>query len=343
MKNIVIRGWMLAIAIFVVMFGGIFLTIGTGHWSTTRDSEPTRFASGEFNPADIRGSYAFSEIEAFFGVPLKALFDAFMIPEALRKPDFQVKNLEGMFAPVVIEGEEIEVGTDLVRVFTSLYSGLPYDTPESEYLPKSAIRVLVDAGKLDRTQQAYREERSFDLRLVTDAEVAAEPDEVAAEPVATSVEIAIKGRTTMGELAQYGITREQFKALTGVEMPGSAVSLRDFATQNGLDMETIKTGLEGLSGLTAEETVAVETTPSEATAEPTEPPVTSEPDTSAIDIKGSTLIADILEAGLTAEQFTDITGVAAPSDTGMQLKDFVDANGLDMEIVRTKILETLAQ
>ena len=61
MKNIVIKGWMVAVAVFVVMFGGIFVTIGTGHWATSRTAEPVRLESGEFNPADIRGSYAFSE------------------------------------------------------------------------------------------------------------------------------------------------------------------------------------------------------------------------------------------------------------------------------------------
>ena len=69
MKNIVIKGWVVAVAVIVVMFGGIYLTIGTGHWRTTREKEPVRLESGEYSPADIRGSYAFSEVEQFFGVP----------------------------------------------------------------------------------------------------------------------------------------------------------------------------------------------------------------------------------------------------------------------------------
>ena len=66
MKNIVIKGWMVAVAIVIVMFGGIYLTIGTGHWTTIRKAEPITLESGEYDPADIRGSYGFSEIKKVF-------------------------------------------------------------------------------------------------------------------------------------------------------------------------------------------------------------------------------------------------------------------------------------
>ena len=46
----------------------------------------------------------------------------------------------------------------------------------------------------------------------------------------------------MGELLQHGLTKEQFQEITGVEMPdNNALKLRDFVTENGLDMETVKT------------------------------------------------------------------------------------------------------
>ncbi len=345
MKNIVIKGWMVAVTVFVVMFGGILLTMGTGHWSTSRKKEPVKFESGEYKPSDIRGSYAFSEIEQFYNVPVDVLYQAFMIPEEQRQPGFQIKNLEKMFTPVEIDGEDIEVGTDLVRVFTALYSGLPYDSPESEYMPASAVQVLVDAGKLDEAQQTYREKHTFDLLLL--AEGAVVEDHVEAE---SEAEALIKGRTTMGELLEYGITKEQFKEIAGVDMPDGSVGLRDFASQNGLDMETVKTELEALLASATAEIAPTETTePTEESAEPAETAVSPEPETavepsvetSVIDIKGSTSIDGVLAAGLTAEQFTEITGVAVPDDTTARLKDFVDANGLDMESVRTKILETL--
>lgn len=343
MKNLVIPGWMVAVVVFVVMFGGIFLTIGTGHWVTTREAEPVRLESGEYNPADIRGSYSVAEIEEFFGVPADAFFAAFLIPADAQSPGFQIKNMEGMFAPVEIDGAEIEVGTDLVRHFTALYSGLPYDEPESEYMPRSAVQVLVEAGKLDDAQRAYREAHLFDLALLAEGGVV---EEHAEETDETEDAIEIKGRTTMGELVEYGVTKEQFKELTGVDMPASATGLRDFVTQHDLDMEIVKAGLEVLLGLAEEEPTEPEGEPQEPTAEP-EPETPAEagevPQATTLEVKGSTSIASVLEAGLSPEQFTEITGLAVPEGTTVSLKDFVDANGLDMETVRTQIIDALGQ
>ncbi len=344
MKNIVIKGWMIAVAVFAVMFGGILFTIGTGDWSTTRDSEPARLTSGEFNPADIRGSYAFSEIEEFFGVPANFLFEAFLIPDNLRKPTFLVKNMEDLFAPVVIDGAEVEVGTDLVRMFTSLYVGIPYESAETTYMPVSAVAILMRENTLDAEQQVYWQAHTFELVAAGDEPAGDSPAGEMVVEEHTEDAFSIKGGTTIGEMLEQGLTAEQFQEITGVELPANrALGLRDFVTQNGLDMETIKTGLEErlVSGTT--ETTPVEITkPTEETAAPLETAAPSESETSVIDIKGSTSIADVLAAGLVPEQFTEITGVAVPEDTTMRLKDFVDANGLDMETVRTQILDTLA-
>ena len=63
------------------------------------------------------------------------------------------------------------------------------------------------------------------------------PSESAKMPVAMD----IRGHTTMGELLGFGITKERFKEITGVEMPDdSAMTLKDFAQKNGLDREAVK-------------------------------------------------------------------------------------------------------
>jgi hypothetical protein len=234
MKNIVIKGWMVAIAVFVVMFGGIYLTIGTGHWATTREAEPIKLETGEYDPADIRGSYTFAEIEEFFAVPANLLFEAFIIPEELREPAFQIKNMEGLFAPVIIDGTEIEVGTDLIRVFTSLYTGIPYESDETTHLPSSAVEMLIQEKKLDAEQTSYWQAHVFEL--VSAGETPTEPVEEEHEET-----VEIKGGTTMGELLEYGLTKEQFKEITGLEMPDdTTMRLKDFADANGLDMEMLK-------------------------------------------------------------------------------------------------------
>ena len=60
-----------------------------------------------------------------------------------------------------------------------------------------------------------------------------------------------------------------------------------------------------------------------------------------LEIKGSTKIGAVLDAGLTGEQFKEITGLDLPEDRAVGLKDFVDQQGLDMETVKTKIIEVL--
>ncbi len=235
MKNIIVSGWMVAVTIFVVLFGGIYTTIGTGHWSTSRELEPIRFASGEYNPADIRGSYTFAEIERFFGIPMDILFDAFKIPEANRTNAFKIKDMEHIFAPVVIDGSEIEVGTDLVRMFTSFYIGLPYKSSETTHLPKSLVKVLVDEQKLTGERKAYWENHTFELVILGEGSIIDESEHESSENVA------IKGNTTIGELIQYGLTEKQFKEITGVDMPSNrSVTLKDFVAENGLNMGTIQ-------------------------------------------------------------------------------------------------------
>ena len=240
MKNIIVKEWMLAIAVFVILFGGIYLTIGTGHWSTTPERQPLRLQTGEYSLADIRGSYTFAEIEEFFGVPAEMLFQAFLVPDERRSNTFKIKDLhEDFFAPVILNGTEIEVGTDLVRVVISLYTGFPYTSDETFYLPVSTVNLLVQEQKLQGEEKTYWETRTFDLVLVGEARAAEESPVESPEAHDT---IEIKGRTTMGELLQYGLTREQFKEITGVEMPeNNALGLRDFVIENGLDTGILKT------------------------------------------------------------------------------------------------------
>ena len=240
MKNIVIQGRVIAIVVFVILFGGIYLTIGTGHWSTTRKGEPLKLSTGEYSIADIRGSYTFAEIETFFGVPADLLFQAFLVPEERRSDTFKIQHMhEDFFEPVVLDGTEIEVGTDLVRVITSIYTELPYESEETTHLPLSAVNLLIQEQKLQAEEQTYWETHTFDLVLVGEAPPAEKPPLESTEEQET---IDIKGKTTMGELLKYGLTKEQFQEITGMEMPeNSSVGLRDFVTENGLEMDTIKT------------------------------------------------------------------------------------------------------
>lgn len=368
-KTIVIQGWMVALSVLVVLFGGIYLTIGTGHWATDRQAEPLKLQSGDYDPADIRGSYTFAEIEKFFGVPAALLFEAFGIPEEKRTDAFQIKEMEGLFEPVILEGAEVEVGTDLVRVFTSIYAGLPYESDETTHLPEGLVKTLIQEQKLSEDQQAYWKTHTFPLILAGSAPTQEEiqttisteqsqeqpaaqeqtQPQAASSPVAESAAVDIKGRTTMGELLDFGLTKEQFKELTGIEMPGTAVKMKEFTDANGLDMEMIKTKiLEVLAPsetAPAEESAPAEEAPAAESPVPETQSAEGEASTEApqIEILGSTTLGTLLDLGLTKEQFQAIAGIAMPEDLTMKLKDFAEANGLEMETFKTQLLEALQQ
>ena len=92
----------LAALIFVIIFGGIALTTALGWWQTTTTKIPVKFAegeaAGEYNPADIRGSYKFGDISSLFEIPLAELQAGFHIPGDVDPAEYQVKSLEAQFA-----------------------------------------------------------------------------------------------------------------------------------------------------------------------------------------------------------------------------------------------------
>ena len=74
----------LAALVVFILFGGIFFSSLMGWWQTESTKEAATFTGGEFagqaNPADIRGSYTFGDVNKNFGVPLADLAVAFRLP-----------------------------------------------------------------------------------------------------------------------------------------------------------------------------------------------------------------------------------------------------------------------
>jgi len=117
--------------------GGIFSAAWLGLWQTESDKTPIRYkegeAVGEYNPADIRGSYSFGEISELFDVPLDMLARAFRIPDDVESSEFKNKDLETLYEGLSEYGE---IGTASVRLFVAYYKGLPYSPDEDTYLLK---------------------------------------------------------------------------------------------------------------------------------------------------------------------------------------------------------------
>ena len=235
----------LAIIVMVLMFGGIFFSSAMGWWATESTKEPVTFTDGEFageaNPADIRGSYTFGDIANSFDVTPEVLAQAFGITEG-DPAVFAVKELEVIYAD-----SGFEIGTASVRLFVAYYAGLPFDTTDQEiYMPQSATDILLAKGNLSPEQIAYLEAYTVTLgESVPAVEPVTESTPAPAEASSTtSEEYMVKGKTVFGDLIAWGVPQETIEGLIGMSMPDPAMSVKDFASANGLDFETLKPALQ---------------------------------------------------------------------------------------------------
>lgn len=159
-----IKSSAIAIIVLVVIFGSVAYTSYSGDWTTKNDRVPAKYsagqASGQYDPADIRGSYTFADIESNFGVPADELAAAFGI-QGRSAGAVQVKELEGMFTTLAEQGKH--VGTDSVRTFVALYKGLPTTLNESTYLPTPAVEILKTKATLSEEQLQYLDKHTVDI------------------------------------------------------------------------------------------------------------------------------------------------------------------------------------
>jgi hypothetical protein len=234
----------LTIVIFVTIFGGIAFASAMGWWATESSKVPASFAEGEFagqaNPADIRGSYTFGDISNSFDVAPAVLAQAFGV-QTDEPAAFAVKELESLYAD-----SGFEIGTTSIRLFVAYYTGLPFDTTGQEiYLPKSATEILMAKNNLAPEQLAYLEKYTAELgtaSLVTAGTPAATSS--SNESSAGSTAYTVKGKTTFGELIQWGLPQETIETLIGASLPDPAMTLKDYASANGLNFETLKPALQ---------------------------------------------------------------------------------------------------
>ena len=235
----------MAFIILATIFGGILFSSAMGWWVTESTKQPVTFTEGEFagqsNPADIRGSYTFGDIAKSFNVTPEVLAQAFGITEG-DPAAFAVKELEAIYL-----NSGYEIGTASVRLFVAYYSGLPFDTAGQEiYMPQSATDILLAKGNLSPEQIAYLEKYT----VIVGESVPAEEPTVEATPVpteapsTTSEDYTVKGKTTFGELVSWGVPQDVIEGLINAPMPDPAMALKDYASANGLDFETLKPALQ---------------------------------------------------------------------------------------------------
>ena len=250
-----IKNWHMGLIVLIVIFGGIASTMAFNLWNTeggggghgTGGSRvPATFKSGEFageyNPDDIRGSYSFGNISELWEIPLVEMGTAFGLGAIENLVDFKCMDMHAAYANLE---EDVEIGTGSVKAFVALYTGLPFTLPDDEYLPQSAVEILNDRGILTEDQVAFLDTHSVDISELQ----IIEPSTVTGEGTPTegheeSTEKVIKGKTTFKEVLDWGIAEEDIEAIVGEELPATGMTIRDFASQKGLDFGHIKESLQ---------------------------------------------------------------------------------------------------
>lgn len=278
-----IRTPVLAALVTAGIFGGILVAKAVGYWETTSTKQPVSIKTGEFagmpDPADIRGSYTWMDLERVFSVPAEEAAKAFSTPGQTFMPEDRVSLLEEAYLAILPEG--YEVGTGSVRLFAALYSGLPLEAEEGTLLPPGAIDLLISTGKSTaETLQAHAFTAELMQAFVGSGE--SKPDNTTSTASATQPETATKqetgttastadttvethtpaptgsgegsgstartiaGKTTFYDLYQWGLSKEQVRNILGYEPGADSQVIRDSAAAAGKEFSEIKTALQAL-------------------------------------------------------------------------------------------------
>jgi hypothetical protein len=231
------------------MFGGILVSTAMGWWQTESTKVAAKITTGEFagqaNPADIRGSYTFGDVEKNFQVSASVLVSAFSA-KTTDPATFPVKSLEEMYV-----GSVQEIGTGSVRLFVAFYKGMPYDLTTDTYLPESAAAIL-RTRNLNSEQAAYLTKHTIPnigtapaLATSVPGTTQATPTPKPATSATTSTDRTIKGSSTFADLTSWGVSKAAIEKTLGVAMPSDqTVKVKDYCTEKSLDYETIKTALQ---------------------------------------------------------------------------------------------------
>ncbi len=183
----------LGIFIVVSLFVGIGGAKLLGVWKTEGTKQPVAIRDGEFagmpNPSDIRGSYAWNDIAEAFDFEVELLLEAFGATD----PASKVNTLETVFEAVSLPAGT-EIGTDAVKLFVSLLTGLPHLPEETTILPYAAIEILREKGKTspelieEVATRAWNPETLPAVAADGGAEqTLAQPQEAAALPIPNSI------------------------------------------------------------------------------------------------------------------------------------------------------------
>jgi len=225
------------LAAFII---GIGSTIGLNLWRTTNTKVLAKFTSGEYegeyNPADIRGSHTFSQVSEFFEIPLEEIGKSFGLDVVDNMASFKCGNLKEIYGAVESTIEGGEIGTDSVKLFISLYTGLSYTPEETTLIPAPAMSVLKE--KLSEEELKVIENRVVPLPGLKPLSIENLEDDLA------EVDTTVKGNTTFQDLLDWGLAKEEIETALGTSMGKPAENIRDYCVGREIEFGEVKNVLQ---------------------------------------------------------------------------------------------------
>ncbi len=223
----------------ILFIAGIFISSAVGYWKTESSKNPTKFTTGIFegeaDPADIRGSYSFSDLEKAFNIPVDTLAKAFGFSNSENPGEVKLKEFEETYGII----GDFEIGTSSMKLFVALYKGLPYEPDEDTAIPQPGWNILNKEGATDKETLETYSERIVSLEGLEIFTETVEHSEV-------SEETTIKGKTLFSDLLDWGLSGEQIEEAMGMVMGAPGDSVRDFCSENGIGFSTVKEPLQEL-------------------------------------------------------------------------------------------------
>lgn len=234
----IIFGVSLFALIGLSQLNGLFITESTKVPATISEGD---FA-GQYDPADIRGSYSFKDIELNFGVDVVVLAEAFGVSSE-NPGDFLCKELEALYPA---SEEQPEIGTDSVRLFVALITGLPIQSDSA--LPENAVGVLIREGIWTNALELQMEGRivKLDAIVETSTELSGIQENETPDVIEHEETFGVKGKTTVSEVMDWGVELEEIESILGVPVSNINMTIRDICTNESIEFSTVKETLNTL-------------------------------------------------------------------------------------------------
>ena len=199
----------------IVFFTPVLIAKATGIWRVNfSDAQELLIdSSGVLNPYNAKGSLPLETMFQEFDVPKEAVFEHFNLPA-----DTDASQMMKTIA------EAHGFAAEDFKIFFAEYL--------QEQNPGLVFEVIEGHGTTE-----HEESGEEGATHEGGEESAAVPEGGAGQKTPVDV----RGSTTLAKILEYGLTEEQFKEITGLDIPeDTSIILKDFAAENGLDRETIK-------------------------------------------------------------------------------------------------------